>query len=197
MKSPREKKAPLVPISPRLPFRGLDAHAVPSSPDSLRVSPGRSSLEKGKWHVFSDAQMATFKSVPAVELSIPETTVDFVVKTLMSPKWWESENKYSTTHVSLVGALSQGRVIYLRNVKTSVGPAKFRLRLWVTQWAMELEMGSCVIAHCNDEFDSCHLVSKFMVLPDKDKPNGVLVRYEELTSSPKFASFFIDLKGLF
>ncbi len=180
MKSPRADKKHVL-GSPRV---ARDSNLAPVSPDPLRVSPGPSSQEKGKWKVFSEAQVAMFKGVPAVETTIPETTIDFVVKTLMSPKWWESENKYSSTHVSLVGFLSQGRVIYLRNVKTNLGPAKLRLRLWVTQWAVALETGSCVIAHSYDEFESCHLVSKFVVLPDKEKSN-VIVRYEELTSSPK------------
>lgn len=115
----------------------------------MRVSPGKSSSasafgEKGKWKVFSDAQVAaSFKPVPTVELSVPDTSVDFVVKTLMQPKvrvlcglkaslmgsvgvgsfseqpkkWWEAEDKYSSTTVSLLGSLSQGRVIFLRNVK--------------------------------------------------------------------------------
>jgi hypothetical protein len=31
--------------------------------------------EQGKWQVFSDTTIATFKSVPSVELTIPDTTV--------------------------------------------------------------------------------------------------------------------------
>ncbi len=50
---------------------------------SVLAVPG---LEKGKWKVFSDAQVALFKAVPVVELSIAETSVDFVVKTLMQPR---------------------------------------------------------------------------------------------------------------
>ena len=162
----------------------------------MRVSPGKSSNasafgEKGKWRVFSDAQVAaSFKAVPTVELSVLDTSVDFVVKSLMQPKWWEAEDKYSTTTVSLVGSLSQGRIIYLRNVKSNLGPAKFRLRLWVTQWAEQLQDGSngaCVVCHSFDDGENCHLVSKFFVSPDKGKPSAVLVRYEELTSSPKVA----------
>ncbi len=147
-------------------------------------------LEKGKWKVFTDAQLALFKAVPVVELSIAETSVDFVVKTLMQPRWWEAEDKYSSTTVSLVGSLSQGRVIYLRSVKSNLGPAKFRLRLWTTQWAEQLldgSNGACVVCHSFDEGESCHLLTKFVVVPDKDKPDSVLVRYEELTSSPKVA----------
>ena len=107
----------------------------------------------------------------------------------MAPKWWESEDKYSSTSVSLVGSLHKGRIIYLRNVKSNVGPAKFRLRLWTTQWAEQLPDadGACVIAHCFDEFETCHLLSKFFVTADGDKPDSVLVRYEEFTSSPKVA----------
>jgi hypothetical protein len=110
-----------------------------------------------------------------------------VVKTLMMPKWWEAEDKFSSTTVSLVGSLSKGRIIYLRNVKSSVGPAKFRLRLWSTQWAEQDGEGACVICHGYDEFDQCHLLSKFFISADKDKPDSVCVRYEELTSSPKVA----------
>ncbi len=60
----------------------------------------------------------------------------------------------------------------------------------MTQWAEQLQDGSngaCVVCHSFDDGENCHLLTKFVVSPDKDKPNAVLVRYEELTSSPKVA----------
>ena len=107
----------------------------------------------------------------------------------MAPKWWESEDKHSSTNVSLVGSLHKGRIIYLRNVKSAMGPAKFRLRLWTTQWAEQLPSGegACVVAHCFDEFEACHLISSFFVTVDAEKPDSVMVKYDELTSSPKMA----------
>jgi hypothetical protein len=53
----------------------------------------------------------------------------------------DRQDKFGTTRVSLVQQQKFGRVLYLRNVKTNVGPAKFRLRLWTTQWVEELGEG--------------------------------------------------------
>lgn len=140
-----------------------------------------------------------------MELQIESTTVDFVVNTLMQPRWWESEEKFGSTRVTLVQKQRFGRVLYLRNIKvrgrggrlyhtahgcawaqTTVGPAKVRLRLWTTQWAEQLGEGKAVVTmHAFDDLEKCHLVSRFLCTAT---PEGhVMVRYEEVTSSPKVA----------
>ena len=107
----------------------------------------------------------------------------------MDPRWWESEEKYSSTKVSLVSR-SQGKVIFLRNVKTSVAGIQFRLRLWTTQW-IELidDKQTTVVMHAFDETEKCHLISKFIItkIAEGSSNNRLLVKYEELSSSPKFA----------
>ncbi len=45
------------------------------------------------------------------ELAIDSTSVDFVVNTLMQPRWWESEEKFGTTRISLVQKQRFGRVL--------------------------------------------------------------------------------------
>lgn len=116
-------------------------------------------------------------------------SLEAVVSALMNPKWWEDEEKYSSTSVTMVQTLSREKIAYLRNVKSSLGPAKFRLRLWTTQW-VERERDNetaTVVSHAFDDLDKCHLIDRFVCSVDKERPGCVLVRFEELTSSPKIA----------
>lgn len=151
------------------------------------TSQGATGMEKGKWQVFADAVVATqFKAVPTVDTVIPRSSVDAVVNALMQPKWWESDEKFGSTRVSLVQKERFGRVLYLRSVKTRVGPANVRLRLWTTQWAEQLAEGKSVVnMHCFDDLEKCHLVSRFVVSPQQG--GAVKVVYEEVASSQKMA----------
>lgn len=76
------------------------------------------------------------------------------------------------------------KVLYLRNVKTTFGPAKLRFRLWTTSWVERLSDDSATV-HMHgfdDGTQSIHVVSKFML---SKTPGGLLVRYEEHSRNTK------------
>jgi hypothetical protein len=56
------------------------------------------------------------------ELTIENTTVDFVVNTLMHPRWWESEEKYGITRVSLIQ--KQVCIISISTLQCATSPGR-------------------------------------------------------------------------
>ncbi len=75
-------------------------------------------------------------------------------------------------------------MLYLRNVKTTFGPAKLRFRLWTTCW-LEKSGDDSASVHMHgydDGTQSIHVVSKFLL---SKVPGGVLVRYEEHSRNTK------------
>jgi hypothetical protein len=75
-------------------------------------------------------------------------------------------------------------VLYLRNVKTTFGPAKLRFRLWTTSWVERVSDESAIVhMHGYDDgTQSIHVVSKFVLTK---VAGGVLVRYEEISRNTK------------
>lgn len=152
---------------------------------ALQPSVKKASELKGHWKVFTDEEMGSeFHAMPWAEITL-DATLDEVIKALMQPEFWnDSDEKDNSTRVSMIDRPKDGKVSYLRNVKTAFGPAKMRFRLWTTSWVEKTGTdGATVHMHGYDDGTlSIHVVSRFVL---RQTSGGVMVRYEEMSSNTK------------
>ena len=108
--------------------------------------------------VFSSKQVAEFKLLKELDILIEDVKVEDVLAVLNSPNWWDRDDKVNQTRVFNIDRSETGIVKYVRDVRVSFGPMKFRTTYAISQF---VTMGSNTVhLHCCEK-DEQHLICRY------------------------------------